>query len=102
MNPSTRPPGPRPPLPTLPWRLLGWGGAALLLLLPAVLMRFTTEVRWDRADFLAFGGLLLAAGLAGEAVARWVRSPRHRLMLGGSIVLGFLLVWAEAAVGLFH
>ncbi|WP_205702749.1 hypothetical protein [Rubrivivax rivuli] len=99
MHLETQPPGPQH---RRPWRLMAWGSAALLLLLPAVLMQFTAEIRWDAADFLAFGTMLLVAGLAGEAVARWVRSPKHRLMLGGAIVLAFLLVWVEAAVGIFH
>ena len=83
------------------WRLMAWGGAALLFLLPVVLMRFTAEMRWDGADFVAFGGMLLVAGLAGEAVARWAHSRRSRLVLGAAIVLTFLLVWVEAAVGIF-
>ena len=41
-------------------RILAWGGAALLLLLPAVAMQFTSEVNWGPEDFLVMGALLAA------------------------------------------
>lgn len=31
-----------------PWRIVGWGTAAALLLLPLVAMQFTSEVNWPR------------------------------------------------------
>lgn len=82
------------------WRVVMWGGAALLLLAPWVAMRFTTEVAWDGVDFLAFGLMLAVACIAGEVVARTMRTRVGRVLAGGGIVLAFLLVWAELAVGL--
>lgn len=88
------------PAPTHRLRPYGWSLAALLLALPAVAMRFTDEVQWTALDFVVFGGLLLVTGLALEAIARWIRSPRHRMGLASLALLAFLLAWAQGAVGL--
>jgi hypothetical protein len=77
-----------------------WGGAGLLLLLPAVAMQFTREVNWSAADFVAMGVLLtiacalyeLGAWLSGD----WV----YRAAFGLAIATGFLTVWVNLAVGM--
>jgi hypothetical protein len=43
-----------------------WGSAAFLLLLPAIAMRFTSQVDWDGRDFITIG-----IALAGAVVARF-------------------------------
>ena len=43
------------------WRIARWGGAAALLCVPAVAMRFTKEVNWGPEDFIAMGGMLALA-----------------------------------------
>ena len=85
-----------------PWRWLMWGGAAALLALPAVAMRFTPDVAWGPEDFLVFGSLLLVACLACEVVARRVAGRARRTVAIAAVGLAFLLVWAEMAVGIFH
>ena len=84
------------------WRLALWGGALSLLLLPAVAMRFTTEVRWDAGDFVLFAAMLAIACGVFEAVVRWTDGGRIRWLAGGAIVVSFLLIWAELAVGLLR
>lgn len=81
------------------WRATVWGGAAVLLLLPFLASRVTPEVDWDGADYLLFGGMLVCAGLAAEALVRMTRTPGARLIGGLAIGAAFLLVWAELAVG---
>lgn len=79
------------------WAILPTG-----LLIPAAAMQVTTEVRWGAEDFLA-AAILLALALGGIDVA--MRLPRHdalRWVVGGGAVVAALLIWAEAAVGLFH
>jgi hypothetical protein len=57
------------------WTLLLWAGAVLLLLLPFVAMRFTSEVKWTGSDFVLMGiaitviasPLLMSAWLFREA-----------------------------------
>jgi hypothetical protein len=84
------------------FRAYGWLGAAtgLLLLIPALAMRFTTEVNWSLADFLAMGLLLFGVSSTGVFVGRKL-SPRHRWLLGGALFLAFLYLWAELAIGVF-
>ncbi|ANE52908.1 hypothetical protein [Flavisolibacter tropicus] len=73
----------------------------LLLLIPFIAMQFTTEVDWKLGDFLIMGVLLLGTGLACEFVIRKVRKLDYRIAICVAIVIAFLLVWAELAVGIF-
>jgi hypothetical protein len=74
---------------------------ALLLLIPFVAMQFTAEVNWDSTDFLIMGIMLSGTGLLCELVLRTVSSVQNRVLICGIILLGFLLIWAELAVGIF-
>jgi hypothetical protein len=76
-----------------------WGGLGLLLLIPAVAMRFTTEVVWDETDFLVMGTMLAAVGAGYELTVRLSDNLAYRLGAGVAIVTSFLLVWANLAVG---
>ena len=75
--------------------------ALLLLATPLVAMQFTSEVDWSVGDFLVIGSLLAVLGLLLEGAARVARTPRNRAILMFAAVIGFLLVWAELAVGIF-
>ena len=83
-------------------RIAAWGLVALALLAPLVAMQFTSEVNWGIGDFVAAAALLGGAGLALEAVLRFVRGTGARIGLGLAIGVALLPVWAELAVGLFH
>lgn len=74
---------------------------AILLLIPALAMRFTGEVNWTAIDFVVAGVLLMGTGLLIELALRKVRSFRSRLAFCAVILVGLFLVWAELAVGLF-
>lgn len=74
---------------------------ALLLLLPAVAMQFTSEVSWGPGDFLVAGVLLFGAGALTILGLRHVTGIGHRTTLVAGVALGLALVWAELAVGLF-
>ena len=81
-------------------RALVWGGATLLLLIPAVAMRFTAEVQWTGGDFAAVGALLLAACGAFEMGARVARSRAYLLSVVLAVVAALALVWVSLAVGI--
>lgn len=83
------------------WRIIGWSFAALLLVLPAIAMQFTSEMNWGREDFTALGLMLLVAGIGFELAFRFVREKTHRWMVAAALVGLFLLVWVQLAVGLF-
>lgn len=74
---------------------------ALLLLIPAVAMRFTTEVSWGPGDFLVAGILLFSAGAVTVVGLRHVRGTGGRIALVAAVAFGLALVWAELAIGLF-
>ena len=83
-----------------PWRVAGWGLAALLLLLPLVAMRFTAEVNWTGGDFVFAAMLIGGVGGAAELAVRATRSRFYRAGCGLLLAATFLIVWLNAAVGM--
>ena len=75
-----------------------------ILVLLAILfaaMQFSSEVNWSLLDFLVAGGLLLALGFSIDFVTRKAKSFNNKIIVIVAIVILFLLVWAELAVGVF-
>jgi hypothetical protein len=77
-----------------------WGGAATLLMLPWVAMRFTAEVDWSGADFMVFGALLAIACTGWELLVRLRGGLAWHAGVALAIGTAFLLVWSTLAVGL--
>ena len=69
-----------------------------LLAVPAIAMFFSDEVNWGPGDFVVVGLLIFGLGTA-IAFAR-KKAKRHPWVIA-LIVLFFLLLWAELAVGVF-
>ncbi len=74
---------------------------AFFLLVPMIAMQFTEEVNWTLADFLVAGGLLFGTGIAIEFTLRKLKKDTSRVMVLAAVLIVFLLVWAEMAVGVF-
>ena len=74
---------------------------AFLLFIPLIAMQFTNEVNWNIFDFVVAGVLLLTTGLAIELVLRKVKKVNMRIVISIIILLMFILLWAELAVGIF-
>ncbi len=74
---------------------------AFLLLIPLIAMQFTDEVKWTLADFIVMGSLLLGTGLLCEFVIRNVKTFSRRFAICAAILLVFVLIWLELAVGIF-
>ena len=57
----------------MPWRLIGWGSATLILLGHLVAMQFTSEVNWSLSDFAFAAALMGAVGIggAGSTEGQW-------------------------------
>ena len=72
-----------------------------LLLIPLIGMQFSSEVNWTLLDFLVMGLILLVFGLAVEFVLRKIPKTNNRIALIAIILIAFLLIWAELAVGIF-
>jgi hypothetical protein len=83
------------------WRIAMWGAAAVLLLLPLVAMQFTPEIAWDQADFAIFGVMLAVACGTFELAVRLTHRPAYRVLAGLALAGGFVLLWAQLAVGVF-
>ena len=81
------------------WSLAIWSGAAALLAVPAVAMRFTDEVQWTALDFATMGTMLALACGAWELFARRSASWPYRAGAAAAIGTAFFLVWANLAVG---
>lgn len=82
-----------------PWRALTWSVAAILILLPAIAMQFTTEVAWGPEDFLVIGMMLAFGALCVEVGLKV--SPNHTYMVAlvTTVGTGFLLIFVNLAVG---
>lgn len=85
------------------WLTAAWVTAtALILLAPLIAMRLNVEgVNWTVTDFAFAGGLLVGAGLVYELATREVATLRTRLVIAGAIGLVVVVIWVEAAVGIF-
>ncbi|MDA9187449.1 hypothetical protein N9O32_00465 [Flavobacteriaceae bacterium] len=71
-----------------------------LLLIPLIAMHYSDEVHWTLIDFAIMGVLLLVAGMWTQRVVKRVKSFPRRATYIILVILLFLLVWAELAVGI--
>jgi len=82
------------------WRLALWAFLGGLLLLPAIAMLFTDEVRWTGADFKAAAAIFAVVGCAIELIVRFVDQSVLRMALVCGVPLAALAIWADGAVGI--
>ncbi|HYJ83987.1 MAG TPA: hypothetical protein VEW26_14235 [Allosphingosinicella sp.] len=82
------------------WRMAVWGGAAALMMAPAVATQVSDEMAWDSADFLLVGLMLLAACGAWELAMRRTGSWAYSAAAIVAAGTAFLLVLVNGAVGL--
>lgn len=81
------------------WRVSAF--TILVLSIPLVAMQFTSEVAWDVFDFIVAGTLLVGTGLIYEYLGHILPDSERRILLRFALLIIFLLVWAELAVGVF-
>ena len=79
--------------------MAAWGAAALILLLPLVAMQFTDEVKWDVADFVFTGALLIGVGVPYELAVRKTGNAAYRAAVGLALAAAFILILVNGAVG---
>lgn len=82
------------------WRVILWGGLALMLAIPA-LAQVTTGGNWSLFDHMLMGGLVGTLGLGIELTMRLLRTWPARLGAATAVLMVFLVIWAELAVGVF-
>lgn len=76
-------------------------GSAAILLVPLIAMRFSDQVKWDLNDFAFAFVFFVTLGLILEQGVRRLSSKTLRWTVGTAVVLFFMAVWAELAVGIF-
>ena len=78
-------------------------GFIVLLILGFVYvsMYFTHEVNWSFADFCTAAVLLFGTGSMGIVCWEHINSTYWRIIALVALILGFILIWAELAVGVF-
>ena len=72
-----------------------------LLLIPLIGMTITDEINWSPFDFFTMGSLLILLGIGINLVSSRVKNLKYQVLYIGVIVIIFMLIWAELAVGLF-
>ena len=75
--------------------------SAILLLIPLIAMQFTDEVNWNLFDFIIAGTLLIGTGFLIELVLRKTKKIKYRIIIVTALLIVFLLIWAELAIGIF-
>ena len=73
----------------------------LLLLLPLLGMFVSNEVNWSFFDFIVMGILILSFSFGIKQVLKTTKNIKYRILIIGIILILFLLLWAELAVGIF-
>ena len=73
----------------------------LMLLLPLIGMFFSNEINWSFFDFIIMGILILSMSFGIKQVLKPTKNIKYRILIIGVILIVFLLVWIELAVGIF-
>lgn len=73
----------------------------LVLLFPLIGMFVSTEVNWSFFDFIVMGILILSLSFGIKQVLKTTENIKYRILIIGLILILFLLIWAELAVGIF-
>jgi hypothetical protein len=79
----------------VPWRLVGWGAAALLLLVPLL-----ANAPWTLSDFVFAGTVFALVGGTLELAVRKSGNGWYRGGVAVGLATAFLLVWINGAVGI--
>lgn len=72
-----------------------------LLLFPLVGTLVSNEVNWSFFDFILMGILILSMSFGIKQVVITTKNTNYRILIIGMILLVFILVWVELAVGIF-
>ena len=72
-----------------------------LLIIPLIGNLISDAVNWSLFDFLVMGLLLLVLGFGIHIVRSKISSRNLQILSVGLLIVVFLLLWAELAVGVF-
>jgi hypothetical protein len=72
-----------------------------LLLIPLIGMTITDEINWSQFDFIIMGSLVILLSIGINFASNLAKNLKNRVLYIGILVIIFMLIWAELAVGLF-
>ena len=64
-------------------------------------MMLTDEINWSVFDFIIMGVFLLLLGIGINAIINKTENKKNRILFIALLIVVFLLIWAELAVGIF-
>jgi hypothetical protein len=70
-------------------------------MVPLLANLFVDEMSWDIIDFVVMGILIFCTGLMFQFIAGKVKNKKTRIIASLSLIIIFLYIWAELAVGIF-
>ena len=73
----------------------------IVLFIPFIAMLFKDEVRWSTFDFVLMDLMIFSSVLLGVTFQKKIKNPKKRILVMIILLLLFLLIWAELAVGIF-
>jgi len=74
----------------------------LLLCIPFFAMQFNGSVHWSLGDFILMGLLLMGLGISIKLILNRIKNRKKSLLYIWILIILFLLIWAELAVGIFN
>jgi hypothetical protein len=74
-------------------------GTLAILAIPFIAMQFTNEVNWTMSDFVIMGTIIFITGLLIELAIQ--KAGKYKVIAVIGIIVMFLWLWVELAVGLF-
>ena len=82
-------------------KYLSFSNFTLRLLIPLIGMAITDEINWSPFDFIIMGSLLIVLSIGINFVSNQTKNFKNRVLYIGILVLIFMLIWVELAVGVF-
>ena len=72
------------------------------LLVPLVANQISEQVNWNAMDFIIMGIFLIFSAYWIQKVIKKIKSKSKKVVFISLIILIFLLLWIEMAVGIFN
>lgn len=72
-----------------------------VLLIPLIGMQVSRDWNWDTSDFVIMGTLIFSTGLIIELIRKKTQNNTRQILIIAGVLLVFLYIWAELAVGIF-
>ncbi|MFM2203618.1 MAG: hypothetical protein RLZZ605_582 [Bacteroidota bacterium] len=74
----------------------------LLLCIPFFAMQLNSSVHWSLGDFILMGLLLMGLGISITLILNRIKNRKKSLVYIWILIILFLLIWTELAVGIFN